>query len=120
MAWNRTTNTHPCFPSPVVTLAPCRPAQAVIAHQGWIYEMYDRLTTAELAVLQDLFFSATEKSYQIANAIGEPVNRPSCYRSDPAKLASLFLEAGQELIGRLGPYGPPPASVGGPYAGRAR
>ncbi len=60
--------------------------------------MYDVLSTAELGVLLNILYTATEKAYRLANLYGAdwqhrfPVH---------AEVARLFLEAGNELTDRL-------------------
>lgn len=54
--------------------------------------IYEALTTAELTVLQDLLYTATEKAFALRD------------RSLHGELAELFMEAGHALLGRLTGY----------------
>jgi hypothetical protein len=63
--------------------------------------MYDALGPAELAVLQDMLFTATEKAYRLANLTPGRADWLDRYRPVHAEFARLFLEAGHELVGRL-------------------
>jgi hypothetical protein len=64
--------------------------------------MYDALTTSELTVWQDVLFSATEKAYRLAGLCSKSEDHLASYRSIHAEAARLFLEAGEELVNRLG------------------
>lgn len=59
--------------------------------------MYDALSTTELTALQDILYTATEKAFRLANLA------PGLGRYHPihAEVARLFMEAGNELMGRL-------------------
>lgn len=63
--------------------------------------MYGALSNTELTVLQDMFYTATEKTYRLANLAGDTEGVTYRYRPVHAEIARLFLEAGQELIFRL-------------------
>jgi hypothetical protein len=75
------------------------------------YAMYDVLTNAELALLQDLLFSATEKSYRLASLLQEHLTQPGHFQSVHAETAWLFLEVGQELASRLANTSTPAAVI---------
>lgn len=64
--------------------------------------MYDSLTTPELNELQGMLFGAVEEAYWVINA--EEGNRAWLERYHPMhqELGNLFIEAGEELLGRLG------------------
>lgn len=62
--------------------------------------MYDALSTAELAVLQDMLYTATEKAYRLTGLTAGRAGRLD-YRPVHVELARLFLGAGEELLGRL-------------------
>ena len=63
--------------------------------------MYDALSMTELTALQDMLYTATERAYWVLNLA--PVNHGWLARYWPVhtEIAWLFLEAGEELLGRL-------------------
>jgi hypothetical protein len=63
--------------------------------------MYERLTLDELSHLQGILFDGSEKAYEIANLHRQ--NRSWLNRYGPvhSEVGRAFLEAGQELAGRL-------------------
>lgn len=64
--------------------------------------MYDVLTSAELAALQDMLFSATQTSYRMASMRTGHPGQTSRFGPVHAETAWLFLEVGLELGSRLG------------------
>lgn len=67
--------------------------------------MYKALSTPELAALQGRLYSATEEAYMMANlAIGNQ-DWMDRYRPLHVEVARDFLEAGRELLARLGNTG---------------
>ena len=66
--------------------------------------MYDALTTKELTVLQSLLYEGTEKSYLVAELGRENADYLARYRSVHHEVGGLFIEAGMELLGRLGEF----------------
>jgi hypothetical protein len=63
--------------------------------------MYDALSTAELAVLQDMLYTAAENAYRLANLTPDQADWLGRYHPVHGEIARLFLEAGHELVGRL-------------------
>lgn len=63
--------------------------------------MYDALGTAELAVLQEMLYTGTEKAYRLANLVPDR-HWMARYQPVHAEVARLFLEAAKELVTRLG------------------
>ena len=63
--------------------------------------MYEALSMTELTALQDMLYTATERAYWVLNLA--PVNHGWLARYWPlhTEIAWLFLEAGEELLGRL-------------------
>jgi hypothetical protein len=62
--------------------------------------MYDALSLTELNSLRETLYSASERAYWAVSLA--PGNRGWLARYQPvhAEIASLFLEAGQEQLGR--------------------
>ncbi len=63
--------------------------------------MYSALSARELAVLQNMLYTATERTYRLANLARDSEGRLGTYRPVHGEVARLFLEAGQELLDRL-------------------
>jgi hypothetical protein len=67
--------------------------------------MYKALSTPELATLQGRLYSATEEVYMMANLAAGNQDWMGRYRSLHVEVAQDFLEAGEELLARLGNTG---------------
>lgn len=63
--------------------------------------MYEKLSTRELTVFQDMLYSATGKAFRLANLSSSDPDRLTRYRQLHSDVARLFLEAAEELVGRL-------------------
>lgn len=63
--------------------------------------MYGALTAAELALLQEILYSATEKAHGLAHLVPDSDDWQAFYRPVHVEVAGLFLQAADELLGRL-------------------
>ena len=67
--------------------------------------MYKALSTPELATLQGMLYTATEDAYMMADLTAGNRESADHYRPLHVEVARDFLEAGQELLARLGQTG---------------
>lgn len=63
--------------------------------------MFDKLTTAELTILQSVLFEGTEDAYEVAGLKRAGTGWFGLYRPVHREVGTLFIEAGTELLRRL-------------------
>jgi hypothetical protein len=64
--------------------------------------MYDGLTLRELAVLQSMLYEGTEEAFRMTSIHGSDPDWFSRYRPLHSEIGLLFIEAGTELLERMG------------------
>jgi hypothetical protein len=70
--------------------------------QGTRCAMYEQLSTHELTTLQGKLYAAPEKAYSLGIATAGRASWSACYQPFYMELGNLFIQAGGELLLRLG------------------
>ena len=63
--------------------------------------MFDKLTTAELTILQSVLYEGTEDAYEVVGLKRADTGWFGLYCPVHREVGSLFIEAGTELVRRL-------------------